>query len=223
MSPTVINGRALGVEQNGLFNSRNTDPIPGGILWPEAAATYNAMRKAAIADGVSPDAFMPAGPNSSGRGRPYQDYVWNLYLHGGNPAARPYTSNHGWAIAVDMKDKRAVAWMLTHAHKFGWSWDEGQRVGEWWHWRYVGLSKAALKRITVKPDPLGHLTRQERAWVKEYDALRRAHKNVARRASLRAAMRAQMSEIRRAAQAQANGWNVKNRLKRYHTLKARAL
>lgn len=225
MSPAIINGRALGVAANGVFNSGNTDPIPGGRLWPEAAATWNAMRRAAIADGIEPWEFMPAGPNSSARSRGAQDYFWT---HQPPPAARPYTSNHGWAIAVDVKTRRAAAWLLKNAHRFGWSHDEGARVGEWWHWRYVGLSAAALKRVTKKPDPLGHLTRQEKAWVKEYDRLRaRADKhkgpNIRRRKALRAAMRAQMNEIRRVAVRSRNGWAVKSRLKRYRTLKSRAL
>ena len=225
MSPTIVNGRALGVERNGVFNSHNTDPITGGKLWVDAAATWNAMRRAAIADGIPASDFVPAGPNSSARLLTAQQH---FYAHQPPPAAYPGTSNHGWGIAVDVKTQRAVAWMLTHASKFGWSHDEGARVGEWWHWRYVGLSAAAFKRVTRKPDPLGHLTRQEKAWVKEYDALRRRadrykSPNIRRRKALRAAMRAQMNEIRRVAVRSRNGWNVKNRLKRYRTLKSRAL
>ena len=67
MSPTIINGRALGVAQNGVFDDANTDAIPGGRLWPEAALTWNAMRAAYIAAGGSPASFVPRGAASSAR------------------------------------------------------------------------------------------------------------------------------------------------------------
>lgn len=162
--PVYVSGRALGVASNGVFTSRNTDPIPGGSLWPEAAATWKAMRAAAIADGIEPWEFTPAGPNSSARGRPAQLYFWT---HQPPPAARPYTSNHGWAIAVDVRTRRAAAWIMAHGHRFGWSHDEGLRVGEWWHMRYVGLSKTAFRSVTRKFDPLRGLDHHERELVEK--------------------------------------------------------
>src|SRR4051812_37138485 len=109
--PVAIRGRLLGVEQNGVFSSSNTDPIPGGRLWPEAALTWNAMRAAYVADGGIASDFVPAGPNSSARSREAQDFFWS---HQPPPAARPYTSNHGWAIAVDVKTRQAAAWLLRN-------------------------------------------------------------------------------------------------------------
>src|SRR5262245_40489071 len=106
--PVEVHGRQLGVQHNGVFTDANTNPIPKGRLWPEAALTWNAMRAAYIADGGNPDNFVPAGPNSSARGRPAQDYFWRNQPPA---AARPYTSNHGWAIAVDVKTRAAVNWM----------------------------------------------------------------------------------------------------------------
>lgn len=94
---------------------------------------------------------MPAGPRSSARDRPSQDHFWRSQPP---PAARPYTSNHGWAIAVDIGGRRAAAWMMRNGHRFGWSWDEGRRVGEWWHFRYVGVSKARLRQLAAGADPL---------------------------------------------------------------------
>jgi hypothetical protein len=157
--PAWVNGRALGVRSNGAFNSANTDPIPGGRLWPEAAVTWNAMRKAALKSGIQPWEFVPAGGNSSARGRPAQDWFWN---HQPPAAARPYTSNHGWGIAVDVKTRRAASYILTHGSKYGWSWDEGQRVGEWWHFRYVGVSRAQLIAIRRAADALKGLSARER-------------------------------------------------------------
>ena len=157
--PTFVNGRALGVSSNGAFDQSNTDPIPGGRLWPEAAVTWNAMRKAALASGIQPWEFVPAGPNSSARSRPAQSFFWRNQPP---PAAPPFTSNHGWGIAVDVATRRAAAWILAHGSKFGWSWDEGRRVGEWWHFRYVGVSRARLMAIRSAVNPLKGLSTRER-------------------------------------------------------------
>ena len=219
--PTIVNGRTLGVAQNGLFTNTNTLPIPGGRLWPEAAITWIAMRGEAVADGIQPAEFMPAGPNSSARSRAGQDWFW---AHRPPPAARPYTSNHGWGIAVDVKSPRAVAWMHANAHRYGWSHDEGARVNEWWHWRYIGVSGARLRQIRDSSDPLRHLNKTERRWVQELDRLRRMAKNqkrLARRRALVGAIREQMAGIRARAEAESGGWNTQNRLKRYRTLKSR--
>lgn len=223
MSPTTINGRALGVQSNGQFTKKNTDPIPGGRLWPEAALTWNAMRDAAIADGIEPWEFMPAGSASSARKcGPASEYgtQWYFWQHQPPPAARPCTSNHGWGIAVDVKTKRAAAWLYKNAHRFGWSWDEGRRVGEWWHFRYVGAPRRVRRRIK-RNRQLGHLWRDERKMVDEFDRLKRQRKNPKRRRQLQRQMRARMAHIRKQATSTKNGWGKRNRLKRYRTLKSR--
>lgn len=216
--PVVVNGRTLGVAVNGVFTSANTDPIPGGVLWPDAAASWNAMRAAAIADGIPPEDFMPAGPDSSGRGRPAQDRFWKLFQLGGNPAAPPYTSNHGWAIAVDVKTKRAVAWMLKHAAKFGWSWDEGRRVNEWWHWRFIGGYKPKVDRLRGYP-------KNEKRWIRELDKLRRDRHDVGRQRVLVRELTLARKRIWRAAQSRADGGDGKGwtalRRRRYRSLMAR--
>jgi hypothetical protein len=219
--PTFINGRSLGVESNGSFTQRNTDPIPGGRLWPEAALTWNAMRRHYIEDGGNPSDFAPAGPNSSARGRAAQDFFWNNQPP---PAARPYTSNHGWAIAVDVRSPLAAAWMQKHASKFGWSHDEGARVGEWWHWRYVGASKATLRRLRRKQREEAkyrHLGPNEERYAREYDKLigKKGKKQVARRKELRRAMTRQRKAIWTAAQK--SGWSKFHRRERYKKLMAR--
>jgi hypothetical protein len=225
--PVLINGRELGVAQNGVFNAINTDPIPGGKLWPEAALTWNAMRAAYIADGGHPDDFMPAGPNSSARSRSFQDYVWDLYLHhGGNPAAPPYSSNHGWAIAVDVRTTAAAAWLLQNASKFGWSHDEGLRVGEWWHFRYVGLSASALKKLARKHiDPWRGYTVSEKRWMREFDKLQRTNEDPHRREVLRRVMREQRKRIWKISQPKSHGGDgkgwTKTRTKRYNSLLSR--
>lgn len=199
----------LGVAQNGFFTDANTDPIPGGRLWPPAAASWNAMRADALADGIKPSEFMPAGPNSSARSRAAQDYFWRNQPPA---AARPYTSNHGWGIAVDVATRRAAAWILRNGHRYGWSWDEGRRVGEWWHFRVVRVVKP-------KPDPLAHLTTEERRWAHEYDALLARKRNRPRRVVLRRVMTARRKAIWRAGEH--SGWDRFHRRARYRSLAAR--
>lgn len=222
--PVLVNGRQLGVARNGIFTSANTDPIPGGRLWGEAAVTWNAMRLDFIADGGRPEDFEPAGPDSSARSRRAQDHFWT---HQPPPAAKPYTSNHGWGIAVDVKTKRCAAWILRNGHRYGWSWDEGRRVGEWWHFRYVGASKGTRKRCAAKVHRWRSYSDSELRWLHEYDRLRHAHRGAARQAVLRRVMRAQRRRIWRAAQPRRDGgdgrgWGHANRRARYESMLARS-
>lgn len=71
----------------------------------------------------------------------------NWYLKPGYAsAAVPGTSNHGWALAVDIGEEKdgdagtesiddpTVAWLVEHAAEFGFS---AEIQSEPWHWRYV--------------------------------------------------------------------------------------
>jgi hypothetical protein len=221
--PITVNGRALGVATNGVFTDANTDPIAGGRLWTEAALTWNAMRAAAVAAGIEPWEFVPAGPVSSARPLSAQRY---FYAHRPPAAAIPGTSNHGWGIAVDVKTRRAAAWMLRSAARFGWSHDEGLRVHEWWHFAYEGAPRATIRRLRKKPDPLEGYTDSERRWIHEYDRLKRAGRDANRRAVLRRVMSAQRKRIWKLAQPRAkggdgHGWTALRR-KRYASLLARS-
>lgn len=215
----MVNGRRLGVETNGVFSDANTDPIPGGRLWPEAAAAWNDMRAAYITAGGHPADFVPAGPNSSARGLPFQRWAYDQYLHhGGNVAAVPGTSNHGWGIAVDVLTKAAAAWMYSHAGKFGWSWDEGKRVGEWWHFRYVGGYKP-------KKDPLAGYPANEARWIRELDKLRREKKDTGRQRVLVRELRKSLARVERVAGPKSKGGDGKGwtalRKRRQRSLLAR--
>jgi hypothetical protein len=68
--------------------------------------------------------------------------VWNgtrYWLKAGQAdAATPGTSNHGWAIAVDMGGySRAWSWIVANCGRFGFSLSEGLSVGEKWHIVFV--------------------------------------------------------------------------------------
>lgn len=215
MSPIIVNGRSLGVAVNGSFNEDNTDPIPGGRLWSGsnddvgAARAWNDARAAFVANGGQPWQFMPKGPNSSARSRRAQDFFWT---HQPPVAARPYTSNHGWGLAVDVADRRAAAWLLLHGPKFGLSHDEGERVREWWHFRYIGGYKP-------KRDGLAHLTRTERRRCRELDKLRSAKRDPDRQRVLVRELTKQRKRIWQVAQV--SGWDKRQRRARYRSLLAR--
>ena len=217
--PVRVNGRALGVERNGIFTSENTAVIPGGRLWTEAALTWLAMRAEFIADGGHPDEFVPGGPASSARSYEQQAALKREWAARGQPqkAATPGTSNHGWGIAVDCPFPRAQAWLLRNGPRFGWSHDEGARVGEPWHFRYVGASPALLKKL--KKDPLDGYTASEKRWIREYDRLVRLNSDASRRAVLRRVMTEQRKRIWRAAQDK-KGW-TRLRTRRYKSLLSR--
>ena len=221
MSPTFVRGRALGVAHNGVFDATNTDPIPGGRLWPEAALTWNAMRAQFIADGGNGDEFRPGGTESSARSVTQQRHFW---AHQPPPAAVPGTSNHGWGIAVDIPSARAQAWILRNGQRYGWSHDEGARVGEIWHYRYVGAPKRTLRKLTTQ-DPFAGYTNAERRWIREFDRLARTRGDRARRELLRTVMTQQRKRIWKACQPRAAGGDGKAwtelRKRRYASLLAR--
>lgn len=157
-------GMTIEGPQAAYLNGRLPDSallaIPGGRLERSAAVQWNKMR-AYIGQrhGVW---IRPLGPNSSFRSYAAQLYFWNLYRSGrGNTAAYPGTSNHGWGKAVDVASTTMAYYIRLYGHLFGWSHVEGARVGEWWHFTYVGGAVTPPKPAP-KPNPLRFLTKDER-------------------------------------------------------------
>lgn len=123
--------------QNGQLSARDLKPIGSGNLARGAAGAWNTMRLY-IWQRWRID-IQPAGPRSSYRSLRWQWYFWNLWKAGkGNLAAYPGSSNHGWGLAVDVLTMAMANAIRRVGKLFGWSWDEGRRAGEWWHFRYVG-------------------------------------------------------------------------------------
>lgn len=111
-------------------------PTAHTVLERDAAAAWNTMRQCAIPRGVD---LYPGGPDSAYRPYGRQLYYRALYLsHRGNVAAIPGTSNHGWGNAVDDPAARAQAYIRKYGLGYRWSWYEGRRVGEAWHFTKVG-------------------------------------------------------------------------------------
>lgn len=217
MSPVWVGSRQLGVGQNGIFTDGNTDPIPSGKLWngsgswapPRdlgAALAWNDMRDYIGArHGVW---IVPTGPASSARTFSQQVVLRNQWCAAGDcgKAAPPGTSNHGWAIAVDVATQTMAAYILRYGHLFGWSWDEGKRAGEWWHFRYVG---GYTKRRLIDP-----LTKRERRWLDRYEDAR----SIAERDHILDDVASQIRRIRKSATGERNGWSKFDRKARYDTL-----
>lgn len=85
--------------------------------------------------------------------RSFAGQVDASYAHCGHPngcslAATPGTSNHGWAVAIDINVPRLgwsdpkYVWMKANAAEYGWyhpSWAEPYGSGpEAWHWEFTG-------------------------------------------------------------------------------------
>jgi peptidoglycan hydrolase-like protein with peptidoglycan-binding domain len=139
------NGHATRADLAPVFITGNTAYLAKG----EAAASFNTMRSCAVRDGIDlypqHSGYTPAA--TAYRNGNIQLDLWNLFVAGrGAVAARPihtaggwvFTSNHGLGRAVDLAQPNMATWVLRHGGPFGWSHIEGQRVGEWWHYIYVG-------------------------------------------------------------------------------------
>lgn len=119
------------MSENGRLPKSDLAPIPGGELRKDAAAAWNAPGGPAAAG------LVPTGPMSSYRTYDEQVYLYRLYKEGkGNLAAVPGTSNHGWGIAVDLREPWMRAWLDAHGAAFGWA--KTEAPSEWWHMNFVG-------------------------------------------------------------------------------------
>lgn len=118
---------------NGRIPATELSPIEGTSqrMWPPAARSFEAMRAAAAADGVT------IGVTDSYRSYDAQVDVAarkGLYNQGGL-AAVPGTSRHGWGMALDLDlNSTAQAWMREHGGQYGFVENVPR---ESWHWEYV--------------------------------------------------------------------------------------
>ncbi len=117
---------------NGHIPSSALSPIAGTSheLWTPAARSFEAMRAAAAADGVT------IGITDSYRTYDTQVSLVQrkgLYSQGGL-AAEPGTSRHGWGVALDLKlDSSAQSWIRANGATYGYHENVGR---EPWHWEY---------------------------------------------------------------------------------------
>jgi len=134
--------RAWGGYPNGLIPANALCSLGTGshLLRCDAAAAYSAMATAFAGAFGRPLCITDS----------YRGFGSQVQLYGQKPelAAVPGTSNHGWALAVDLcrgVDRFGTAeyrWMVANAGRFGWvhpTWaDPGNGREEPWHWEYAG-------------------------------------------------------------------------------------
>jgi LAS superfamily LD-carboxypeptidase LdcB len=136
---------------------------PYGQLHPLAAQAWEALRKAAHADGIRP--FKPTSfadtyrtlatqragflaryttaPIQTTSVRTYEGVKYYL-KPGMAPMATPGTSVHNIALAVDVSEASGdrLKWMLANCDDYGWCWE---LQSEPWHIRYYTGDKVPLK------------------------------------------------------------------------------
>jgi LysM repeat protein len=153
LSPTayVIVGQSLTIPSAATSSTSSTTgtssapPVPGlapiycpcgaAYLRSDAAAAWEAMRQASVADfGID---LYPDGPISAYRTYAQQNFLYNQFLAGtGAPADPPGTSSHELGTAVDVATPQ-MRWAIDQiGAQFGWGKIHGP--GEWWHVDYLG-------------------------------------------------------------------------------------
>ena len=114
---------------------------PGEELRADAAARFNQMSRAYQSDFGGPICVADS----------YRTYERQQQLYASEPgyAAYPGTSQHGWALAVDLcggiqtDGTPQNVWMRTHAAQYGWfhpTWADADGGGPYepWHWEFSG-------------------------------------------------------------------------------------
>lgn len=135
--------------QNGLIPfSALVQVEPGKWLQPAAAQQYLKM-KADCKTATGLTFYMASNTNPRYNQQAYrqkndpylgsQQYFWDNRKAFGIVAAIPGTSNHGWALAVDITFPNPAVrnWYRANCTKYGWN-NAGDNFGEDWHKEYVG-------------------------------------------------------------------------------------
>jgi len=139
---SLLTGYKPVIGNTGLMLVKSVDN--GGFMRPDAAKAFNRMVEAAAQDGIT----LLAG--SAFRSVLQQAELYRQYVFRAMAppiVAKPGTSNHGNGTAVDVADapghsltysSAGFRWLTANAGAYGFSWDEGRKVNEPWHWRFVG-------------------------------------------------------------------------------------
>lgn len=210
----------LTASSNGRLPASELSDIPGGKLEHNAARAWNDMYQyIGKMHGVW---IRPTGPNSSYRTYAAQQYYWSLYQSGrGNVAAYPGTSNHGWGKAVDVATTTMAYYINKYGARFGWSHAEGARVGEWWHFTFVG-GYTPPKNV----NPLDVLYKDEREKCMALLRLRKRNdgkkewskSETARAQKIKKWITNRRARIVKSADSETNGWHKAHRARRHKVL-----
>ena len=141
-------GQWQATHENGKISRGELAEIPGdqdkdllgpALMHPEAAWNFQRMREEAK------DASVNLEISYSYRTYEKQVHKYDLYKnHGGNKAATPGHSNHGWGLALDLSipdypaanDNPQFKWLKSNALRFGFH--NNDASDEPWHWDYEG-------------------------------------------------------------------------------------
>lgn len=125
---------------NGKLPDSELWSIPdGGWLRHDAARAYTAMCNQMHAKGVAPpgvaDSYRPLGhPGDLAKGIWSQWAAKERQLQGGNLAATPGQSNHGWGLAIDSEDPVDLE---RFGAPFGWQKRWSDAPSESWHYKFA--------------------------------------------------------------------------------------
>lgn len=135
-------GAPWGGYSNGQIPLSQLTAVSGHYFRSDAAQSMVAMR-AAYQAALGKTLVI----NDGYRDLAGQQQAWYEYQYqGGNLAAYPGTSNHGWATAVDFGGEvytgswtQGHRWLQANAAAYGWWW-AGKNFGqiEYWHWEFDG-------------------------------------------------------------------------------------
>jgi len=154
---------------NGRLNPRDLAPISGGgKLQTDAARAWNAFARCVWSEHGQrvqvTDSYRPLGkPGDLRRGVWSQWAAWERYQQGGNLAARPGTSNHGWGLAVDLPPA-TVELVRKYGAPFGWDHRHTDAPSESWHhlWRAGETNQQLVRKWsavgvgdTIRPGDVG--------------------------------------------------------------------
>ena len=136
---------------NGRLTNAELTPIRGSRLSVAAANSWKAE------GGPERAGLQPTNYDCGYRDLAAQEHYWWLYKYaGGNLAAYPGTSNHGWGIAVDLPNAWEQDWIWHHGAQFGWK--KTEAFSEPWHFNYVG-SQHFPEFVTLKHGAQGRRVR----------------------------------------------------------------
>lgn len=149
---------AWGGHSNGQIPASAMSSVAGHLFKTDAANSLAAM-KAAYESALNRTLII----NDGYRDLTGQWAAWNNYQNGGNLAAYPGTSNHGWGLAVDFggevySSSNSVGhrWLQANAAAYGWKWTGRTfRQVENWHWEYVGGGSSTPTPVAAKRDVTG--------------------------------------------------------------------
>ena len=137
--------------ENGQLPPEALSPIAEGQLRSDAAAGWNAMNIEARFRGLE---LVPNGSMSSYRTLEQQRLLYGRYLAGGNLAAVPGQSNHGWGLAVDVATFPMRQLIDEIGAVYGWSKKWSDASSEWWHLKYEVGHYAGPDPGPYGPDPI---------------------------------------------------------------------